>query len=73
MFMMHKSIAMPTPEQALPGRDTPMPVPAEAPAGELNEKSRGSTSSMVMPALAACSTKSRVTGRFSDGSSDAFS
>ena len=29
MFMMHKSIAMPTPEQALPGRDTPMPVPAE--------------------------------------------
>ena len=29
MFMMHKSIAMPTPEQALPGRDTPMPVAAE--------------------------------------------
>ena len=29
MFMMHKSIAMPTSEQALPGRDTPMPVPAE--------------------------------------------
>jgi peptide-methionine (S)-S-oxide reductase len=29
MFMMHKSTAMPTPEQALPGRDTPMPVPAE--------------------------------------------
>ncbi len=29
MFMMHKSIAMPTPEQALPGRDAPMPVPAE--------------------------------------------
>ena len=29
MFTMQKSIAMPTPEQALPGRDTPMPVPAE--------------------------------------------
>jgi peptide-methionine (S)-S-oxide reductase len=29
MFMMHKSITMPRPEQALPGRDTPMPVPAE--------------------------------------------
>jgi len=29
MFTMHKSITMPRPEQALPGRDTPMPVPAE--------------------------------------------
>jgi peptide-methionine (S)-S-oxide reductase len=28
MFTMHKSITMPRPEQALPGRDTPLPVPA---------------------------------------------
>ena len=28
MFMMHKSVRMPAPEEALPGRDTPMPVPA---------------------------------------------
>jgi peptide-methionine (S)-S-oxide reductase len=27
MFMMHKTLQMPTPEQALPGRDTPVPVP----------------------------------------------
>ena len=27
MFMMHRSAQMPTPEQALPGRDTPLPVP----------------------------------------------
>jgi len=26
MFMMHKTLQMPTPEQALPGRDTPVPV-----------------------------------------------
>ena len=27
MFGYHKSVRMPTPEEALPGRDTPMPVP----------------------------------------------
>jgi len=29
MFMQHKKPAMPTPEQALPGRDESMPVPAQ--------------------------------------------